>query len=205
MIQLQQARMKGANLLLTLSLRLTAVGVTTIVAVGDANVWKLEIFALIAYHYSTATTWITNESGIHPSKAIQPPLTTNLRAFSQIYWQIQHRHMRIKVLGHPLVMPSLFLTRLFLSVSLFLIAVVVTTRVIVDTVDVWKLETLALIVYRYGAATVKITNVVRAHLSWAIQPPLLTKLPTYSPESSGKIDTIKYQLVYSFLTRIKMS
>ena len=47
--------MKGASLLLTVSLRLTAAGVTTRVAVGAADVSKLETFALIVYHYSTET------------------------------------------------------------------------------------------------------------------------------------------------------
>ena len=79
----------------------------------------------------------------------------------------------------PLVMPSPFLTSLFQTVSLFLIAVSVTTRVPVDTSDVWKLETLALIVYIYDVAIVWITNIVGIHLSRAIPPPLTTKLPTF--------------------------
>ena len=110
LIQLQQARMKGASLLPTVSLRLTAVGVTTRVAFGDADVWKRETFLLFVYCYSTATTWITNISGIHYSWAIRPPLTTNLPTFSQIFSQIQHRHMPIKLLSLPLVMPWPFLT-----------------------------------------------------------------------------------------------
>ena len=71
LIQVEQARMKGTSLLPTVSLRLTAVSVMTRVAVGLADVWKLETFALIVYRCSTATAWITNISGIHLSRAIQ--------------------------------------------------------------------------------------------------------------------------------------
>ena len=122
-------------------MRLTAVSVTTSIAVGAADVWKLETFALIVYSYSTATAWLTNISGIHFSRAIRPPLATNLPTFSQIHWQIQQRHMPIKLLSQLLVMPSPFLTSLFPTVSLYLIAVGIMTRVAVDTADVWKLET----------------------------------------------------------------
>ena len=89
---------------------------------------------------------------------------------SEIYWQIQLRHIRMKLLSQWLVMPSPFLTNLFLTVSLYLIAVNVTTSVAVDTADVWKLETLASVVYRYSVAKVWITNVVEIqsclHLFW---------------------------------------
>ena len=110
LIQLKQARMNGASQLPTVSLHLTAVGITTRVAVGASKVRKLETFALIVHRYSTRNAWITNISGIHLSRAIRPPLTTNLPTFSQIYWQIQHRHMPINLLSQPLVIPSPFLT-----------------------------------------------------------------------------------------------
>ena len=171
--------MKGASLLLTVSLHLTDVGVTTRVAVSTADVWKLQTFALTVYSYSTSTAWITNMSGIPLSLAIRAPLKTKLAMFSKIYWQIPHRHMPIKLLSQPLVMPWAFLTSLFSTVSLYLIAVSVTTRVAVNPADVWKLETLALIFYRYGAATVWITNAVGIYLSWAIWPALTTKLPMF--------------------------
>ena len=76
-------------------------------------------------------------------------------------------------------MLSPFLTSLFPIVSLYLIAVCVTTRVAVDAADVWKLGTLALIVYRYGVATVWMTNVVGIYVWWAIRPPSTTKLPMF--------------------------
>ena len=177
--------MKGASLLLTVSLCLTALSATTRVAVGPANVWKLEKFAPIVYRYSPATAWITNKSKIHFSQAIRPPLTTNLPTFFHIYWQIQHRHMPLKLLSQPLVMPSPFLTTLFQTVSLFLITAGVMTNVAVDAADVWRLETLALIVYCNSTATVRVTNVVGLHISWVlrqpltIRPPLTTKLPTF--------------------------
>ena len=69
-----------------------------------------------------------NISGINLSWAIRPLITTTLPMFSQIYRQIQ-RHMPIKLLIQPLVMPSPVLTSLFPTVSLYLIAVGVTTRV----------------------------------------------------------------------------
>ena len=179
LFQLQQARRKWASLLLVLSLCLTAVSVTTRIAVAAADVWNLETFALMVYSYITTTAWKADISGIHLSRAIQPPLTTILPMSSQIYCQIQHSNMPIILLSQPLVMPSPFLTSLFPTVSLYLIAVSVTTRVTVNAADVWKLETLALIVYRYGAVTLEITKVVGIHLSWAVQPPLRTKLPMF--------------------------
>ena len=48
--------MKGAGLLVTVSLHLTALGVTTRVAFGAADVRILERFKLIVYRYSTATS-----------------------------------------------------------------------------------------------------------------------------------------------------
>ena len=78
--------------------------------------------------------------------------------------------MPIRLLSEPLVMPSPFLTSLFPTVRLYLIAV---------AADVWKLETLALVVYRYGVVTVWITNVVRIHVSWAMQLSLTMKLPMF--------------------------
>ena len=179
LIQVQHARMKGANQFPNVSLRLTAVRVTTRVALDAADVRKLETFALTVYHYGTATAWITNISGIHLSRATRPPLTTILPMFSRIYWQIQHCHMPIKSLSQLLLLPSPFLTSLFPTLSLYLIAVGVTTRVAVNAADVSNLKTFAQVVYRYSAAIVWITNVVGIHLSWAIWPPLMMKLPTF--------------------------
>ena len=85
----------------------------------------------------------------------------------------------IKLLNQPPVIPSPFLTCLFPTVSLYLIAAGLITRVAVDAADVWKLQTLAQIVYRYGVAIVWIANVVGVNLSWAIRPRLTTKLRTF--------------------------
>ena len=54
----------------------------------------------------------------------------------QTYWQIQHRHMPIKLLSQQLVIPSPALTSLFPTVSRYLIAVGVTTSVAVGTAQV---------------------------------------------------------------------
>ena len=87
--------------------------------------------------------------------------------------------MQIKLLSQLLVLPSTYLTSLFPTVSLYLITVSVMTGAAVITADVRRLETIALIVYQYGAATVWITNVVGMHLLWGIWRPLTTKLPTF--------------------------
>ena len=177
LIQLQQVHMKAASLLLTVSLCLTAVGVT--MSVYDVGVrctaGKICINCVPLQHDYCMDK---NISGLHLSQAIQPPWTTNLPTFSQNSRRIQQRQMPIKLLSQPLVMPSPFLTSLFPTVSLFLIGVDVTTRVAVDAADVWKLETLALIAYCYGEAALWITKLVGIRCSWAIRL-LTTKLPTF--------------------------
>ena len=108
-------------------------------------------------------------------------LPRSLLLLGILIWKVMNSNeaTAIKLLSQLLVMPSPFLTSLFWIVSLYVIAVAVTTRVTVDHADVWKLQTLALIVYRYGIATVWITSVVGIHLVWAIQLPLTTKLPMF--------------------------
>ena len=145
LIQLQQASMKGASLLQTVSLRLTACcwrnNKGSCQRNNKGSCWRCRCAKagnICSNCLPVQHGHCMNNEGIRNKSVISNTTTINCKFtnFSQMYWQIQHRHIPIKLLIQPLVMPSPFLTSMFPTVSLYLIAVGVTTRVAADSADV---------------------------------------------------------------------